>query len=181
MAEEAVGVLQCVSVPITYFSSRYNEIFFMIDTCQANTMYSKIYSPNILATGSSQIHESSYSVRCIFSLLRWAPLAESSSSSLSCSMRTTTTSAWPLSTALPTTCWNSWKASTRPARNPCKTLLVPHPDMTHLYPFFKMKLFCSLARTILIRFTRTPVSEATFFVDRWTARSSLTFWGALHI
>src|SRR5277367_3352667 len=42
--------------------SRYNEIFFMIDTCQANTMYSKFYSPNILATGSSEIHENSYSV-----------------------------------------------------------------------------------------------------------------------
>ncbi|KAJ6561268.1 peptidase C13 family-domain-containing protein, partial [Mycena sp. CBHHK59/15] len=40
---------------------RYNEIFFMIDTCQANTMYSKFYSPNILATGSSQLDESSYS------------------------------------------------------------------------------------------------------------------------
>ncbi|KAH9042664.1 peptidase C13 family-domain-containing protein [Lactarius pseudohatsudake] len=40
---------------------RYNEIFFMIDTCQANTMYSKFYSPNILATGSSQIGENSYS------------------------------------------------------------------------------------------------------------------------
>lgn len=40
---------------------RYNEIFFMIDTCQANTMYSKFYSPNILATGSSDIHENSYS------------------------------------------------------------------------------------------------------------------------
>lgn len=40
---------------------RYNEIFFMIDTCQANTMYSKFYSPNILAIGSSEIDESSYS------------------------------------------------------------------------------------------------------------------------
>ncbi|GBE85948.1 GPI-anchor transamidase [Sparassis crispa] len=40
---------------------RYNEIFFMIDTCQANTMYTKFYSPNILATGSSEIHENSYS------------------------------------------------------------------------------------------------------------------------
>lgn len=34
----------------------------MIDTCQANTMYSKIMSPNILATGSSELGESSYSV-----------------------------------------------------------------------------------------------------------------------
>lgn len=33
----------------------------MIDTCQANTMYSKFYSPNILATGSSEIDQSSYS------------------------------------------------------------------------------------------------------------------------
>jgi phosphatidylinositol glycan class K len=41
---------------------RYNEILFMIDTCQANTMYSKINSTNILATGSSKLDESSYSV-----------------------------------------------------------------------------------------------------------------------
>lgn len=40
---------------------RYNEIFFMIDTCQANTMYSKFYSPNVLAVGSSAIEENSYS------------------------------------------------------------------------------------------------------------------------
>ncbi|CAG8467872.1 4566_t:CDS:2 [Ambispora leptoticha] len=40
---------------------RYNEILFMIDTCQANTMYSQIYSPNILATGSSELGENSYS------------------------------------------------------------------------------------------------------------------------
>ncbi|KAJ7717729.1 peptidase C13 family-domain-containing protein [Mycena maculata] len=40
---------------------RYNEIFFMIDTCQANTMYSKFYSPNILATGSSKMDQNSYS------------------------------------------------------------------------------------------------------------------------
>ncbi|KAG0262272.1 glycosylphosphatidylinositol anchor biosynthesis [Actinomortierella ambigua] len=40
---------------------RYNEILFMIDTCQANTMYTKIHSPNILATGSSELGENSYS------------------------------------------------------------------------------------------------------------------------
>ena len=33
----------------------------MIDTCQANTMYSKFKSPNIIATGSSEIDQSSYS------------------------------------------------------------------------------------------------------------------------
>ncbi|CAN6673633.1 GPI-anchor transamidase [Trichomonascus vanleenenianus] len=40
---------------------RYNEILFMIDTCQANTMYTKFYSPNILAVGSSNLKENSYS------------------------------------------------------------------------------------------------------------------------
>ncbi|ODV93929.1 hypothetical protein PACTADRAFT_51674 [Pachysolen tannophilus NRRL Y-2460] len=44
-----------------YEKKRYNEIFFMIDTCQANTMYTKFYSPNILAVGSSRLNESSYS------------------------------------------------------------------------------------------------------------------------
>jgi len=41
----------------------------MIDTCQANTMYSKFYSPNILATGSSDLGESSYSVGPVFCVL----------------------------------------------------------------------------------------------------------------
>ncbi|PWZ02009.1 hypothetical protein BCV70DRAFT_210237 [Testicularia cyperi] len=40
---------------------RYHELFFMVDTCQANTMYSRIYSPNVLATGSSQKGQNSYS------------------------------------------------------------------------------------------------------------------------
>lgn len=40
----------------------------MIDTCQANTMYSKIYSPNILSTGSSEFDENSYSV-CLSTIL----------------------------------------------------------------------------------------------------------------
>lgn len=42
---------------------RYHELLFMIDTCQANTMYSRFYSPGIVATGSSELHENSYSVR----------------------------------------------------------------------------------------------------------------------
>lgn len=36
-------------------------MLFMIDTCQANTLYKHFYSPNIIATGSSEIDESSYS------------------------------------------------------------------------------------------------------------------------
>lgn len=41
---------------------RYNEIFFMIDTCQAASMYERFYSPNILAVGSSLVGEDSLSV-----------------------------------------------------------------------------------------------------------------------
>ncbi|TKA82088.1 GPI-anchor transamidase [Cryomyces minteri] len=40
---------------------RYHELLFMIDTCQANTMYTKMYSSAIIATGSSEIDQSSYS------------------------------------------------------------------------------------------------------------------------
>lgn len=40
---------------------RYNELLFMIDTCQANSMYSKIYSPNVIAVGSSRVGQNSYS------------------------------------------------------------------------------------------------------------------------
>src|SRR5277367_5251050 len=40
---------------------RYNEILFMIDTCQANTLYRQFYAPGMIATGSSEEDESSYS------------------------------------------------------------------------------------------------------------------------
>lgn len=40
---------------------RYNELFFMIDTCQAASMYEKFYSPNILAVASSLVGEDSLS------------------------------------------------------------------------------------------------------------------------
>ena len=62
----------------------------MIDTCQANTMYSKFYSPNVLATGSSVLGENSYSV----SSARVALLAMSLNALRPCcSTRMTTTSA----------------------------------------------------------------------------------------
>lgn len=44
-----------------YEKKRYKEMFVMIDTCQANTMYLRIYSPNILCVGLSRLDESSYS------------------------------------------------------------------------------------------------------------------------
>ncbi|XP_053595898.1 putative GPI-anchor transamidase [Microplitis demolitor] len=40
---------------------RYHEILFIVDTCQASSMYEKIYSPNILAIASSKVGEDSLS------------------------------------------------------------------------------------------------------------------------
>lgn len=40
---------------------RYHEIFFMIDTCQAESMFLKFYSPNILSVASSKVGEDSLS------------------------------------------------------------------------------------------------------------------------
>jgi len=42
-------------------TKRYNEIFFVVDTCQASTLYNRIASPNVLAMSSSIKDESSYS------------------------------------------------------------------------------------------------------------------------
>jgi phosphatidylinositol glycan class K len=42
---------------------RYNEIMFIADTCQAATLYSQFYSPNIIGTSSSLKGQNSYSVR----------------------------------------------------------------------------------------------------------------------
>lgn len=40
---------------------RYNEILFMVDTCQAATLFSEFTAPNIVSIGSSKKGESSYS------------------------------------------------------------------------------------------------------------------------
>jgi phosphatidylinositol glycan class K len=42
---------------------RYNEMLFMIDTCQAGTMFDQIRAPNVTSIGSSAKGQSSYSVR----------------------------------------------------------------------------------------------------------------------
>lgn len=41
---------------------RYNELMVLVDTCQANSMYSKIYSPRVIGVGSSRVGQNSYSV-----------------------------------------------------------------------------------------------------------------------
>ena len=45
---------------------RYNQILFMADTCQAESLFLKFYSPNILGIGSSAVGEDSLSVNFNF-------------------------------------------------------------------------------------------------------------------
>ena len=45
---------------------RYKEILFVIDTCQAGSMFSKLKAPNIYGIASSKVGESSYSVSEVF-------------------------------------------------------------------------------------------------------------------
>lgn len=40
---------------------RYNEMLVMVDTCQANTLYERLYSPNVVMVGSSRRGENSWS------------------------------------------------------------------------------------------------------------------------
>ena len=49
-------------ISILYIISRYHELFFMIDTCQAQSMFQKFYSPNLLGVASSHVGEDSLSV-----------------------------------------------------------------------------------------------------------------------
>lgn len=66
MAEKKVKTNRLLAITpyyLLFFFFRYHEIFFMIDTCQASSMYEKFYSPNILAMASSLVGEDSLSVR----------------------------------------------------------------------------------------------------------------------
>lgn len=42
--------------------NRYHELLFIVDTCQAVSLYKYFYSPNIIGIGSSQVGEDSLSV-----------------------------------------------------------------------------------------------------------------------
>lgn len=61
---EVIGLtkLPYVSLLIKLSSNfRYNEMLFIVDTCQAASLYQKFYSPNVLAIGSSLVGEDSLS------------------------------------------------------------------------------------------------------------------------
>lgn len=61
-SEEITSQEMADAIEQMWQKQRYNEIFFMIDTCQAASMYERFYSPNILAVGSSLVGEDSLSV-----------------------------------------------------------------------------------------------------------------------
>lgn len=63
-------ILFVIKKTVLPFIYRYHEIFFMIDTCQAASMYEKFYSPNILAVGSSLVGEDSLSVGFFIYLIK---------------------------------------------------------------------------------------------------------------
>jgi phosphatidylinositol glycan class K len=44
---------------------RYRQLLFMVDSCQAESMFLKFYSPNVLAIASSKVGEDSLSVMVI--------------------------------------------------------------------------------------------------------------------
>ncbi|KAM7305498.1 putative GPI-anchor transamidase [Ixodes scapularis] len=60
-AEEITNVELADAFEQMWQKRRYNEIFFIIDTCQAESMYKWFYSPNILSVASSKVGEDSLS------------------------------------------------------------------------------------------------------------------------
>jgi len=60
-AEEIVNKELADAFEQMWQKRRYHEILFIIDTCQAVSMYQEFYSPNIIAMGSSQVGEDSLS------------------------------------------------------------------------------------------------------------------------
>lgn len=48
--------------------NRYHELFLIVDSCQSESMGRLIYSPNVLALGSSKIGEDSFSVSYFLNL-----------------------------------------------------------------------------------------------------------------
>ncbi|KAK9808910.1 hypothetical protein WJX72_006219 [[Myrmecia] bisecta] len=59
--EELMAQQMADAVGTMWRDQRYRELLFIIDTCQASTMYSLITSPRVLAMSSSKLGESSYS------------------------------------------------------------------------------------------------------------------------
>uniref|UniRef100_A0A0N5CAK3 GPI-anchor transamidase n=1 Tax=Strongyloides papillosus TaxID=174720 RepID=A0A0N5CAK3_STREA len=61
--EELTSKDMADAIEIMYHRQRYNELLFISDTCHAESMYTPITTPNVLATSSSLTHEESYSLQ----------------------------------------------------------------------------------------------------------------------
>ncbi|XP_053992994.1 GPI-anchor transamidase-like [Hylaeus volcanicus] len=59
--EELTSTLLAHTIEHMYQMRRYKNLLFIADTCQAETILSDIYSPNVIAIGSSRRGENSYS------------------------------------------------------------------------------------------------------------------------
>jgi len=60
-AEEITNIELADAFEQMFQKGRYNEILLLTDTCQAASLYQKIYSPNVLAAASSKVGEDSLS------------------------------------------------------------------------------------------------------------------------
>ncbi|RXN00580.1 GPI-anchor transamidase [Acipenser ruthenus] len=62
LSDDRSNILIYMTVPLISNSfCRYNELLFIIDTCQGASMYERFYSPNVMALASSQVGEDSLS------------------------------------------------------------------------------------------------------------------------
>jgi len=60
-SEEISNVELADALEQMWQKQRYHDLFFMVDTCQSQSMFQLFYSPNILAVGSSHVGEDSLS------------------------------------------------------------------------------------------------------------------------
>ncbi|OQS07575.1 GPI-anchor transamidase [Thraustotheca clavata] len=56
------------SIQEMHVKGRYNELFFMVDTCQAGSLAMQFYSPNVVAIGSASTGENSYAYHTDFDI-----------------------------------------------------------------------------------------------------------------
>jgi phosphatidylinositol glycan class K len=59
--EELTSVELADAIEQMHQKQRYNEILLITDTCQAESMGSKLYSPNVISVASSKVGEDSLS------------------------------------------------------------------------------------------------------------------------
>jgi len=60
-SEEITNVDLADAIEQMWRKNRYHEMLLIVDTCQAASMYQRLYSPNVIATGSSLVGEDSLS------------------------------------------------------------------------------------------------------------------------